>query len=59
MQKMLDNGHAKIAPPVDEKTKHWYLPLFSIYYPKKPDIIRVVLFQQSRFKLTGRLSTTS
>lgn len=42
MQKIIDNGRAEIASPVDEKTEHWYLPLLSIYHPKKPDSVRVV-----------------
>lgn len=49
MQKMFNNGHAEIAFPVDEKTEHWYLPLFSIYHPKKPDSVRVVFDSAVKF----------
>lgn len=49
MQKMFDNGHAEIASSVDEKTEHWYLPLFSIYHPKKPDSVRVVFDSAVKF----------
>lgn len=49
MQKMFDNGHAEITSPVDEKTEHWYLPLFSIYHPKNPDSVRVVFDSAVKF----------
>lgn len=49
MQKMFDNGHAEIASPVDEKTEHWYLPLFSIYHQKNPDSVRVVFDSAVKF----------
>ncbi|XP_076045077.1 uncharacterized protein LOC143027605 [Oratosquilla oratoria] len=42
MQKMLDRGHAEVAPPLKSDQKCWYLPLFGVYHPKKPDKIRVV-----------------
>ena len=42
MQKVLDNNHAEIAPPLEEKEECWYLPIFGVYHPKKPNQIRVV-----------------
>jgi hypothetical protein len=40
MQKILDNNHAEIAPPLQNNEECWYLPLFGVYHPKKPDQIR-------------------
>ncbi|XP_062422700.1 uncharacterized protein LOC119214058 [Pungitius pungitius] len=42
MQKMLDNKHAELAPPLKEGVECWYLPTFGVYHPQKPDQIRVV-----------------
>ena len=42
MQNMLSRGHAEIAPPLQVGKECWYLPLFGVYHPKKPDKIRVV-----------------
>ena len=42
MQKMLDNGHAELAPPLKEGAECWYLPTFGVYHPQKPNQIRVV-----------------
>ena len=42
MQKMLDRGHAEVAPPLKSEQKCWYLPLFGVYHPRKPDKIRIV-----------------
>ncbi|XP_071149163.1 uncharacterized protein [Mytilus edulis] len=42
MSKILDNNHAELAPPLDDHEERWYLPLFGVYHPKKPDQIRGV-----------------
>ncbi|XP_063404237.1 uncharacterized protein LOC134687709 [Mytilus trossulus] len=42
MQKIIENGHAEIAPPLAISSECWYLPMFGIYHPRKPDNIRVV-----------------
>ncbi|VDI33351.1 Hypothetical predicted protein [Mytilus galloprovincialis] len=42
MSKILDNNHAELAPPLHEHEECWYLPLFGVYHPKKPDQIRGV-----------------
>ncbi|XP_063446982.1 uncharacterized protein LOC134726507 [Mytilus trossulus] len=42
MSKILDNNHAELAPPLNEHEECWYLPLFGVYHPKKPDQIRGV-----------------
>jgi hypothetical protein len=42
MTKIFDRGHAELAPPLGLNEERWYLPLFGVYHPKKPDSIRVV-----------------
>ncbi|XP_031755219.1 uncharacterized protein LOC116409808 [Xenopus tropicalis] len=42
MGKVIQNGHAEIAPPLNPREECWYLPLFGVYHPKKPQQIRVV-----------------
>ncbi|XP_060603719.1 uncharacterized protein LOC132756616 [Ruditapes philippinarum] len=41
MEKVIDSGAAEIAPPPTGK-ETWYLPIFGVYHPKKPDKIRGV-----------------
>ncbi|XP_069103769.1 uncharacterized protein [Argopecten irradians] len=42
MKDILDNGYADVAPPLHDDEECWYLPLFGVYHPKKPDKIRGV-----------------
>ncbi|KAI3370835.1 hypothetical protein L3Q82_007361 [Scortum barcoo] len=42
MEKMLKKAHAEVAPPVQPGQECWYLPLFGVYHPRKPNKIRVV-----------------
>ncbi|XP_068238309.1 uncharacterized protein [Palaemon carinicauda] len=42
MSKIFDNNHAELAPPLKDHEECWYLPLFGVYHPKKPDQIRGV-----------------
>ncbi|KAK7909745.1 hypothetical protein WMY93_014429 [Mugilogobius chulae] len=42
MDKVFKNGHAEIAPPLEDGEECWYLPLFGVYHPRKPKQIRVV-----------------
>ena len=44
MQKIFDNDHTEKVPEEDIKPGKlcWYLPHFGVYYPRKPDKIRVV-----------------
>lgn len=48
MQKIFDHGHAEIAPPISMDSECWYLPLFGVYHPKKPDSIRMVFDSSAR-----------
>ena len=49
MQKILDNNHAEVAPPLQNNDECWYLPLFGVYHPKKPDQIRGVFDSSAKF----------
>ena len=42
MEKLFENRHAEEAPPLRENEECWYLPIFGVYHPRKPDQIRVV-----------------
>ncbi|XP_073668774.1 uncharacterized protein [Paramisgurnus dabryanus] len=42
MEKILERGHAEVAPPLNHQEECWYLPLFGVYHSKKPNQIRVV-----------------
>ncbi|XP_039902004.1 uncharacterized protein LOC120742644 isoform X1 [Simochromis diagramma] len=42
MEKILSNGHAEVAPPLEKGEECWYLPTFGVYHPQKPNQIRVV-----------------
>ncbi|XP_057705305.1 uncharacterized protein LOC130923571 [Corythoichthys intestinalis] len=42
MDKIFQNEHAEIAPPLKDEEECWYLPLFGVYHPRKPKQIRVV-----------------
>ncbi|XP_062592880.1 uncharacterized protein LOC134254337 [Saccostrea cucullata] len=43
MKGVIDRGAAEVPPPITEGRECWYLPLFGVYHPKKPDKIRGVL----------------
>jgi hypothetical protein len=49
MQKILENNHAEVAPPLQNNDECWYLPLFGVYHPKKPDQIRGVFDSAAKF----------
>lgn len=42
MKKMFENNQAELAPELEEHRERWYLPLFGVYHPQKPNQIRVV-----------------
>lgn len=42
MDKIFQNNHAEVAPPLKENEECWYLPTFGVFHPQKPDNIRVV-----------------
>jgi hypothetical protein len=49
MQKIIENGHAEEAPEIHENKERWYLPLFGVYHPKKPDQIRCVFDAAAKY----------
>ena len=42
MDQILQSGAAEVAPPLSPEREAWYLPLFGVYHPRKPDKIRGV-----------------
>lgn len=50
MQKIFDCDHAELAPIIPPDKEHWYLPLFGVYHPRKPDQIRGVFDSSAEFK---------
>lgn len=48
MNKFFENGHAEVAPPLHRDGECWYLPYFGVYYPQKPQQIRVVFDSSAR-----------
>ena len=50
MQRMIDNNHAEEAPTLKSGKEHWYLPIFGIYHPRKPDSIRLVFDSSAKFE---------
>ena len=49
MQKIIDNHHAEIAPYLPPDRERWYLPLFGVYHPRKPEQIRGVFDASAKF----------
>ena len=49
MEKIFENGHAEVAPPLKEGEERWYLPTFGVYHPKKPSKIRVVFDSSAQY----------
>lgn len=42
MNKLFENGHAEVAPPLLPDEECSYLPFFGVYHPQKPGQVRVV-----------------
>ncbi len=49
MQKVLEDKQAELAPPLQSGEECWYLPIFGVYHPHKPDKIRVVFDMSAQF----------
>nr|XP_055056164.1 uncharacterized protein LOC129440699 [Misgurnus anguillicaudatus] len=49
MTKMFENRHAEPAPPLSKNEECWYLPIFGVYHPQKPDQIRVVFDSSAQY----------
>lgn len=50
MQKLFDHKHVEVAPSVDKEEEVWYLPVFGVYHPRKPDQIRGVFDSSATFR---------
>jgi len=50
MEKVINNNHAEIAPPLQDEEECWYLPIFGVYHSKKPDQIRAVFDSSAQFE---------
>ena len=53
MGKLLDRGYAERAPDPEPNNELWYIPLFGVYHPKKPESIRVVFDSSPKFHGTS------
>lgn len=51
--KVLESGAAEVAPPLERGKEGWYLPLFGVYHPKKPEKIRGVFDSSAEFNGTS------
>ncbi|XP_060079797.1 uncharacterized protein LOC132559197 [Ylistrum balloti] len=49
MQNIFDKEHAEIAPELQDGEEAWYLPIFGVYHPQKPNKIRVVFDSAAKF----------
>ncbi|XP_069122241.1 uncharacterized protein [Argopecten irradians] len=50
MAKILEKGHAELAPNTNPTKERWYLPIFGIYHAKKPDSLRVVFDSSAKYQ---------
>lgn len=50
MNQIIRRGHAEVAPKIPQLKEAWYLPLFGVYHPKKPDQIRGVFDASAKFQ---------
>ena len=40
MDSLMESGALEVAPPIPPRNKCWFLHLFGVYHPRKPDKIR-------------------
>lgn len=50
MQGILDSGHAEKAPPITGDRECWYLPIFGVYHPRKPNQLRAVFDSSAKYR---------
>ncbi|XP_021372002.1 uncharacterized protein LOC110462387 [Mizuhopecten yessoensis] len=50
MENLFKNGHAELAPEIPTSNERWYLPLFGVYHPMKPDKIRMVFDSSAKYQ---------
>lgn len=49
MEKIFSEGHAEPAPGLAKDQECWYLPLFGVYHPQKPEQIRGVFDSSAKY----------
>lgn len=49
MEKVFSIGHAEIAPVLKNEEECWYLPIFGVYNPKKPNQIRMFFYSSAKY----------
>jgi hypothetical protein len=47
------NGHAIKAPPTVDDGECWYLPIFGVYHPQKPNQLRAVFDSSEKYAFGG------
>lgn len=53
MTNIFDNDHAEEAPTKQSTQEQWFLPLFGVYHPQKPNQIRGVFDSSATFEGTS------
>ncbi|XP_033752106.1 uncharacterized protein LOC117335931 [Pecten maximus] len=48
MEKIFSSGHAELAPALKDSEECWYLPIFGVYHPRKPEQLRAVFDSSAR-----------
>lgn len=49
MEKIFSEGHAEPAPGLTKDQECWYLPLFGVYHPQKPEQIKGVFDSSAKY----------
>ena len=49
MEAVFSNGHAEVAPDLEQGEECWFLPTFGVYHPQKPNKIRVVFDSSAQY----------
>ena len=50
MQRIFQNGHAVPAPTLQPNEECWYLPIFAVYHPRKPNKVRMVFDSSASYQ---------
>ena len=49
MGKMIQDGHAEVAPLLNQGEECWYLPILGVYHPKMKDQVRIVFDSAAKY----------
>lgn len=50
VEKLLQNKHAELTPELPISVERWYLPMFAVFHPKKPESIRVIFDSSAKYQ---------